>query len=105
MTKETKAERSARYQQLADKEKRRMREMVDRFLGWKLPKDFRPDCYVSFDHETAERRSSWPIGTNLLHAEQAEAMFKHCIPPACFGDDDCSSAHLATCQFAERCGK
>lgn len=53
-------------------------EMVSRFLAWKLPKDFCPDCYIAFDREKASQ-GSWPIGTNLLHAEQARAMLEHVI--------------------------
>lgn len=56
-------------------------KMVDRFLGWKLPKDFGPDCYISFDREQAESHG-WPIGTNLLTADQAREMFEHAL-----GDD------------------
>lgn len=56
-------------------------KMVDRFLGWKLPKDFGPDCYVSFDREKAEK-NGWPVGTNLLTAEQARAMVKHMMADA-----------------------
>ncbi len=44
-------------------------KMVDRFLCWKLPEDFAPDCYVSFDREKAKQGPhSWPVGTNLLTA-------------------------------------
>lgn len=57
-----------------------IKSMVDRFLGWRLPKDFYPDCYISFDREGASKHPlSWPIGTNLLTADQAEAMFRYCI--------------------------
>jgi len=49
---------------------------VNRFLGWRLPEDFSPDCYVTFDKEKARRNNSWPIGTNLLTADQARAMFQ-----------------------------
>lgn len=58
-----------------------LKVMVDRFLGWKLPKDFAPDCHVHFDREAADAFvESWPSGTNLLHAGQAMEMFKHCLP-------------------------
>jgi hypothetical protein len=58
-------------------------QMVNRFLGWKLPKDFSPDHYINFDRESAQRMrdatngTSWPIGTNLLTADQAREMIKH----------------------------
>jgi DNA-directed RNA polymerase subunit RPC12/RpoP len=55
-------------------------KMVDRFLGWKLPSDFSPDAGINFNklphlHDSHE----WPIGTNLLTAPQAKAMFEYCI--------------------------
>ena len=53
-------------------------KMVDRFLGWKLPNDFVPDCYISFDRDTAEK-NGWPVGTNLLTAVQAREMFEHAL--------------------------
>lgn len=52
--------------------------MVNRFLGWKLPQNFYPDCYVSFDREKASQSPhGWPTGTNLLTAEQARKMFEY----------------------------
>lgn len=57
-------------------------KMVDRFLGWKLPKDFYPDCGISFDGRGPDARGydrGWPTGTNLLHAGQAKEMFEHAV--------------------------
>jgi hypothetical protein len=57
-------------------------DMVNRFLGWKLPKDFCPDCGISFDGRKDDewnKGKTWPIGTNLLTADQAKAMFEHCL--------------------------
>jgi len=59
-------------------------EMVDRFLGWKLPKDFAPDAGISFTptkpYEGDEYGNSWwPIGTNLLHAGQVKEMLQHVV--------------------------
>jgi Phage protein (N4 Gp49/phage Sf6 gene 66) family len=60
-------------------------KMVDRFLGWKLPKDFHPDCGISFksesdfDHPEFGRTKFEPMGTNLFHAGQAREMFEHVI--------------------------
>ncbi len=48
--------------------------MVDRFLGWKLPKDFAPDAGISF-----EEGALWPSGTNLLHAGQAKEMLEYVV--------------------------
>lgn len=59
--------------------------MVDRFLGWRLPKDFAPDHYITFDREAAQRAHdstngiSWPIGTNLFTADQARAMLRYVL--------------------------
>ena len=56
------------------------REMVDRFLCWKLPYDFHPDGYISFSpgHATPESHY-WPVGTNLLTSTQAAAMLDHVL--------------------------
>jgi hypothetical protein len=59
-----------------------VKDAVNRFLGWKLPKDFGPDCGISFDgrkDDEFNKNKSWPIGTNLLTADQAKAMFEHCL--------------------------
>jgi hypothetical protein len=53
-------------------------QMVDRFLCWKLPKDFSPDCGISFDgrlDDEFNKNKTWPVGTNLFTAEQAKQMF------------------------------
>jgi len=65
-------------------EKAMIDKMVDRFLGWKLPKDFSPDGGISFKptkpYEGDESGNSWwPIGTNLLTADQARAMIEHML--------------------------
>ena len=64
-------------------------EAVNRFLAWKLPQDFYPDSGIAFNaklHDTwGGYPNSWPTGTNLFTAEQARAMFQHCLtaqPPA-----------------------
>jgi len=60
--------------------------MVNRFLCWKLPKDFHPDAGISFtpthfqNGENADLH--WPVGTNLLTAVQARAMFEHLLAGA-----------------------
>lgn len=56
----------------------RMRAMVSRFLGWPLPQTFSPDCYISFDRERANA-VSWPIGTNLFTATEAQQMLEHVL--------------------------
>lgn len=52
-------------------------EMVDRFLKWRLPEDFRPDGGVSFVQPNHPH--SWPVGTNLLTATQAREMLEHVL--------------------------
>lgn len=60
--------------------KRLIDAMVNAFLGWSLPKDFAPDCYISFDREKATATPNcWPVGTNLLTADQARQMFEHVV--------------------------
>lgn len=54
--------------------------MVNRFLGWKLPADFGPDCGIEFTAHGTHESLHWPVGTNLFTAEQALEMFKHCLP-------------------------
>lgn len=54
-------------------------EMVYRFLSWKLPESFRPDCYVEFDRERAKENRLWPVGTNILSFEEARAMLEHVL--------------------------
>jgi hypothetical protein len=66
-------------------------EMVNRFLGWKLPKDFSPDCGIIFDGRGPDARGydrGWPTGTNLFHAGQAKEMFEHCLKGAVRPTDD-----------------
>lgn len=55
-------------------------KMVDRFLCWKLPKDFAPDCGISFDSMDGQCK---PVGTNLFTAEQAKQMFEHVTAEEC----------------------
>lgn len=50
-------------------------EMIDRFLCWKLPKDFSPDCGITF---TPIPNAS-PVGTNLMNALQAKTMLEHVL--------------------------
>jgi hypothetical protein len=56
-----------------------IKQMVDRFLAWPLPKDFAPDAGIVF--RPSELQNSlvhpWPTGTNLLTAEQARQMILH----------------------------
>ena len=57
-------------------------KMVDRFLSWKLPKDFAPDAGISFKPskpECYDEPGWWPIGTNLFTGEQARCMLEHVV--------------------------
>lgn len=60
-----------------------IKHMVNRFLGWKLPKDFSPDAGISFKAEFNEHTDHpmkhEPSGTNLLDASQAEAMIRYLV--------------------------
>ena len=56
-----------------------VKKMVDRFLSWKLPKDFSPDCGISFEKHKYANHLFEPIGTNLFTADQAKEMFEYCI--------------------------
>lgn len=60
-----------------------IKQMAERFLGWRLPDDFSPDAGISFkptfnDHMDPPMRHN-PIGTNLLNYTQAEAMVRHLV--------------------------
>src|SRR5687768_2976029 len=60
-----------------------IKHMVNRFLCWKLPDNFRPDGGISFDRVanlgTEHQYYREPVGTNLLDAVQAEAMVLHMV--------------------------
>ncbi|MGD9726394.1 MAG: hypothetical protein AB7L09_21595 [Nitrospira sp.] len=57
--------------------------MVDRFLAWRLPKNFSPDAGISFkptyNEHTAHPAEHAPVGTNLFDAQQADSMVRHMI--------------------------
>jgi hypothetical protein len=69
--------------------------MVDRFLTWRLPDDFYPDCGISFTK--LNHPNSWPVGTNLLTAEQAKAMLLHVLGAPSGGPEllECCAKALA----------
>lgn len=60
-----------------------IKHMVDRFLAWRLPESFNPDCGITFqpicNAGTPYASKRTPVGTNLLDAEQAKAMVLHMI--------------------------
>lgn len=58
-------------------------EMVNRFLAWKLPSDFSPDCGIEFKkHSMHPVYKFEPTGTNLFTADQAKEMIKHILAGA-----------------------
>src|SRR5574338_369983 len=77
-------------------------KMVDRFLTWPLPKDFAPDCGISFDGRKDDewnKNKTWPIGTNLFTADEARAMILHLLAaPAT--EPRPSEARSCTCSWA-----
>lgn len=61
-----------------------IKHMTDRFLGWKLPDNFRPDGGVLFDPDGAKKLDPRnlryaPYGTNLLDATQAAEMVRYML--------------------------
>lgn len=56
--------------------------MANRLMGWKLPKTFYPDGFISFDRAEAEACKTWPIGTNLFTVDQATEMFEYVLAAA-----------------------
>ena len=57
-----------------------VKNAVNNFLSWKLPKDFSPDGGISFkadfNENTQYPMKHEPLGTNLLHAGQAKEMIE-----------------------------
>jgi len=73
---------------------------VNKFLTWKLPDDFFPDCGIIFDGRKPDANGyepRWPIGTNLLTAQQARAMFEHC-----FEREESQSVEPVVVAFSDR---
>lgn len=70
-----------------------LKTMVDRFLGWTLPKDFMPDAGISFKPVLNPHGDpySWPTGTNLLNADQARVMFEYVLAAAPSQPEDAQS--------------
>lgn len=60
-----------------------IKRMVEKFLCWELPTDFSPDNGITFDpigsRGTPYEFRRKPVGTNLLTAQQAEAMIRHIL--------------------------
>ena len=86
-------------------------QMVDRFLCWNLPEDFAPDCGISFDGRKDDewnKNKTWPVGTNLLTAEQARQMFQHVTAePELNERMNCENCNheLVRVQECTKCGK
>ena len=67
-----------------------IKHMANRFLGWKLPKDFSPDNGIYFERwypyieswKRSDLNCRQPVGTNLLTATQAEAMVRYLVEDA-----------------------
>lgn len=61
----------------------KIKHMANRFLSWKLPDDFHPDAGISFkpdfNEHTDHPMRHQPVGTNLLTAQQAEAMVRYLV--------------------------
>jgi DNA modification methylase len=81
-----------------------IKHMVDRFLAWRLPENFNPDCGISFDRSTLNAHTPYPTkyeptGTNLFDAEQATAMVCHMLEslPSPLSDTVLREA-LASCE-------
>lgn len=84
--------------------KNQIKHMVDRFLSWKLPKNFAPDCGIQFDADGAKKLNPRnaryePSGTNLLDATQAEAMVRFMVEGM---PDDAAERELAEAKAQAR---
>jgi len=57
-----------------------IKHMVNRFLSWRLPSNFNPDCGISAKRPNYHPSVPWePTGTNLFDGEQATAMVRHML--------------------------
>ncbi len=61
-----------------------IKHMVDRFLAWKLPENFNPDCGISFKRTHSEHgpfglQTHEPTGTNLFGYTEAVAMVRYML--------------------------
>lgn len=61
-----------------------IKHMRDRFLYWKLPATFSPDCGIKFDADAAVKinprnRRYEPVGTNLFSATEADEMVRFMV--------------------------
>lgn len=57
-----------------------IKHMVNRFLGWKLPKNFRPDAGIKYERPNYDPSvDATPSGTNLFDATQADAMVRYMV--------------------------
>jgi hypothetical protein len=68
-----------------------IKHMVQRFLGWRLPKPWNPDNGISYqrpNYAHAPADHDWPTGTNLFDANQTEAMIRHMLKPETFSKED-----------------
>jgi len=88
-----------------------IKQMVTRFLGWKLPDDFHPDDGISFEPEFNKEWNAsqgkppqrhTPTGTNLFNYTQAEAMVRYILDGAKGGAATSIDVHqrrgiMATC--------
>lgn len=67
-----------------------IKRMVERFLGWRLPENFAPDCGISFTPNYPLGNGKYePVGTNLFDYAQAEAMVHYMIADVYeYGEDE-----------------
>lgn len=57
-----------------------IKHMVDRFLRWRLPKDFAPDAGITYVRPNYPPEvDATPAGTNLLDARQATEMVRFMV--------------------------
>lgn len=68
-----------------------IKHMVERFLGWELPKNFNPDGGITCKRPNYAPNVHWaPVGTNLFDMEQATAMVEYMLeelPDSTLGQD------------------
>lgn len=72
-----------------------LNKLVNKFLSWKLPKDFSPDCGIVFNKH--ENHHITPVGTNLFTAAQAKDMFSMLLADAQIVHEEASLISIVPC--------
>lgn len=85
-----------------DNKEEQIKNMINRFLQWRLPESFNPDGGISFEPEyNVEYMAKQglpparhePVGTNLFSVVEADAMVRYMLEDTPQNKDDTMHAH------------